>query len=158
MAMIGSGILSIVFYYMPQNLLGVWCLLVLQVVISAFAGMTFPLLWSMYADVSDYSEYKNGRSSTGLIFSSSSMAQKFGGAFGSALILWILAAFSYNTAQNAVQASATLNGLNLMMSWIPAVGCVIAAIAVAFYPLSEGKLKSISSELDVRRNREGASL
>ena len=157
-AMIGSGVLSIVFYYMPQNVLGVWCLLVLQVVISAFAGMTFPLLWSMYADVSDYSEYKNGRSSTGLIFSSSSMAQKFGGAFGSALILWILAAFSYNTAQNAIQPSTTLNGLNLMMSWIPAVGCAIAAIAVAFYPLSEKKLKCISSELEIRRNKEGASL
>lgn len=158
MAMIGSGVLSIVFYYMPQNVLGVWCLLVLQVVISAFAGMTFPLLWSMYADISDYSEYKNGRSSTGLIFSSSSMAQKFGGAFGSALILWILAAFSYNTAQNAIQPSTTLNGLNLMMSWIPAIGCAIAAIAVVFYPLSEKKLKSISNELEMRRSKEDVSL
>jgi len=154
MAMIGSGVLSVVFYYMPQTVVGVWCMLVLQVFISAFAGMTFPLLWSMYADISDYSEYKNGRSSTGLIFSSSSMAQKFGAAFGSALILWILDAFSYNTNTSVVQLPHTLIGLNLMMSWIPAIGCVIAAVAVAFYPLTEKRLKPIATELEMRRNNK----
>jgi len=157
-AMIGSCVLSVVFYYMPQNVIGVWCLLILQIFISAFAGMTFPLLWSMYADISDYSEYKNGSSSTGLIFSSSSMAQKFGGAFGSALILWILDAFDYKSASEAagsavaiVQTPATIDGLNLMMSWIPAAGCVLAAVAVAFYPLTEKRLKPIVEELEKRR-------
>ena len=41
--------------------------------------------------------------STGLIFSSSSMAQKFGGAMGGAAVMWILASFGYNTAEGAVQ-------------------------------------------------------
>ena len=87
LALIGSGVLSVVFFHMPLSVAGCWAIVVLQVLISAFAGMTFPLLWSMFADVADYSELKHGHSSTGLIFSSSSMAQKFGGAFGSALIL-----------------------------------------------------------------------
>jgi GPH family glycoside/pentoside/hexuronide:cation symporter len=154
LAMIGSGTLSIVFYYIPLTVAGCWILLLLQVIISAFAGLTFPLLWSMYADVADYSEYKNGSSSIGLIFSSSSMAQKFGAAFGSALILWLLAAFNYNTGANAVQVGSALTGLNLMMSWIPAIGCAIAAVAVVFYPLSEKKMKGIVSELNIKRNQE----
>jgi GPH family glycoside/pentoside/hexuronide:cation symporter len=155
LAMIGSGVLSIVFYYIPLTVSGCWILLLLQVVISAFAGLTFPLLWSMYADVADYSELKNGSSSIGLIFSSSSMAQKFGAAFGSALILWLLAAFNYNTGVNVHQAASALSGLNLMMSWIPAAGCAIAAVAVVFYPLSEKKMKAIAGELNERRMQEG---
>lgn len=151
LAMIGSGVLSVVFYYIPLTVAGCWILLLLQVIISAFAGLTFPLLWSMYADVADYSELKNGNSSIGLIFSSSSMAQKFGAAFGSALILWILAAFNYNTGANVVQSSHALTGLNLMMSWIPAAGCAIAAVAVIFYPLGEKKMKEITSKLNVKR-------
>jgi GPH family glycoside/pentoside/hexuronide:cation symporter len=83
----------------------------LQVVISTAARVTFPLLWSMYADVADLSELKNGRASTGLIFSSSSMAQKF----GSALILWLLVACGYGTAAGAVQSE------HAVMGW--GVGC-----------------------------------
>lgn len=54
---------------------GFWLMLVLQVVISMLTGVMSPLIWSMYADVSDYSELKNNTASTGLIFSSSSMAR-----------------------------------------------------------------------------------
>lgn len=44
----------------------------------------------MYADVSDYATEKNGTSSTGLIFSSGTMAQKFGGAISGSLIAALL--------------------------------------------------------------------
>ena len=55
---------------------------IFQVLISICAGSIFPLLWSMYADCADYSELKTGNRATGLIFSSSSMSQKFGWAIG----------------------------------------------------------------------------
>lgn len=126
-------------------------LLSLQVVISIAAGVTLPLLWSMFADIADYSEYKNGKASAGLIFSSSSMAQKFGGAFGSALILWALSSFGYDTSDGAVQSLRAVGGLKAMMSYIPALGALAAAILVTFYPLSREKMAEISSALEHRR-------
>ena len=58
--------------------------------ISTGAGLYSPLMWSMYADVADYATEKNGTSSTGLIFSSGTMAQKFGGAISGSLIATLL--------------------------------------------------------------------
>lgn len=150
-AMVVAGVLSVVFFYMPVSVWGCWMMLILQVLISICAGITFPLLWSMYADVADYAEYRDGVQSTGLIFSSSSMAQKFGGAFGSALILWLLAAYGYDTGEGAVQSGQALCGLRALMSWIPAIGCGLAALIVCLYPLSESRVKEISDKLSLSR-------
>lgn len=152
LALVVAGVLSLFIMFLPvSEPAGLWTLMGLQVLISVAAGVTLPLLWSMFADIADYSEYKNASASTGLIFSSSSMAQKFGGAFGSALILWVLAAFGYDTSENAVQAQSAITGLKAMMSWIPAAGAFLAAAVVAFYPLTTSRMKEISAVLAERR-------
>ena len=151
MSLLVASALSIFILFLPVTPAGMWTLMCLQILISVATGVTLPLLWSMFADIADYSEYRNGSASTGLIFSSSSMAQKFGGAFGSALILWALAGFGYDTSEAAVQTSAAVGGLKAMMSWIPALGAFAAAIVVAFYPLTTGKMAEISSALAERR-------
>ena len=69
-------VLSIAFFFVPCTPSGFWTMLVLQVIISIFTGVMSPLIWSMYADVSDYAELEFHTASTGLIFSSASMAQK----------------------------------------------------------------------------------
>lgn len=90
--------ICIAFYYVPtDNNSGLWVFLILQIVFGIFTGIASPLMWTMYADVADYAEHKFYTASTGLIFSSSSMAQKFGGAFGTAAVMWLLAAFGFNT-------------------------------------------------------------
>ena len=90
--------LCIAFYYVPTDSnSGLWMFMILQIIFGIFTGIASPLMWTMYADVADYAEYKFKTASTGLIFSSSSMAQKFGGAFGAAAVMWLLAAFGYNT-------------------------------------------------------------
>lgn len=152
-AMVGSAVLSAAFYYLPASAAGCRAMLALQIAVSVLAGMTFPLLWSMFADVADYSEYRHGRSSTGLIFSSSSMAQKFGGAFGSALILWLLAAYGYKTEAGAGQCAEALQGLRMLMSWLPAAGAALAAAVVWFYPLTEGRMQRIVGELNSQREK-----
>ncbi|MDE6446072.1 MAG: MFS transporter [Alistipes sp.] len=150
-AMAVAGVLSGAFYFVPATNAGAWAMLVLQIVISAAAGITFPLLWSMFADVADYSELRHGHGSTGLIFSSSSMAQKFGGAFGSALILWLLAAYGYDTSASAAQSGQAIVGLRMLMSWIPAAGCAAAIVLVALYPLGEKRVRAIAEQLALRR-------
>lgn len=146
-----SGLLSILFFFLPPTPAGCWAMLVLQILISVGAGITFPLLWSMYADVADYAELKQGHGSTGLIFSSSSMAQKFGGAFGSALILWLLAGYGYDTSAEAVQSADAVFGLRMLMSWIPAFWCGAAALLVGFYPLTERRVRELGEQLALRR-------
>ena len=151
-AMCVAALLSAVFFFVPATVAGCWAMLLLQIVISVAAGVTFPLLWSMYADVADWSELKNGHGSTGLIFSSSSMAQKFGGAFGSALILWLLAFYGYDTSATAVQSGEAIMCLRVLMSWMPAVWCVAAALLAVIYPLNEKRVSETAAELNRRRN------
>ena len=153
LALAVAGVLSLFIMFIPSTTGGMWTLIILQILISIATGVTLPLLWSMFADIADYSEYRNSSASTGLIFSSSSMSQKFGGAFGSALILWVLAAFGYDTSETAVQSQAAITGLKAMMSWIPSIGALAAAAVVVFYPLTTSRMAEISSVLAERRKK-----
>ena len=143
-------VLSIAFFFVPKT--GYWWMIVLQVVISIFTGIISPLVWSMYADVSDFAENRDGTASTGLIFSSASMAQKFGGAFGGYAVMALLAAFGYNTATGAVQTAEAVKGLWILMSWVPAAVAALAIVIVFFYPLTKKRMEKIQEELAVKRN------
>ena len=144
--------LSIAFFFLPATAGGYWAMLGLQVVISIFTGVISPLVWSMYADVADYSELKDGTASTGLIFSSASMAQKFGGAFGGSAVMWILAAFGYSTVAGTVQTDTAIMGLRILMSWLPAAVAALSILVVWFYPLTKQKMAGVQEELAKKRN------
>ena len=143
-------VLSIAFFFVPKT--GYWWMIVLQVVISIFTGIISPLVWSMYADVSDFAENRDGTASTGLIFSSAAMAQKFGGAFGGYAAMALLGAFGYNTAAGAVQTAEAVKGLWILMSWVPAAVAALAIVIVFFYPLTKSRMEKIQEELAVKRN------
>ena len=145
--LVGLIALSILFFYIPISGSGYWWMLVLQVFISILTGIISPLVWSMYADVSDFAELRDGTASTALIFSSASMSQKFGGAFGGAAVMWLLAAFGYDTTEGAVQTETAVYGLKLLMSWIPAAVAALSLIVIYFYPLTRKRMESIQKEL-----------
>lgn len=149
-------VLSILFFFLPATPFGYWTMLVFQVVISIFTGIISPLVWSMYADVADYSELKDGTASTGLIFSSASMAQKFGGAFGGAAVMWMLAGFGYDTTAGAIQTETAINGLRILMSWVPAAVAGLAVLVVWFYPLTKQKMAGVQTELAAKRGAQSA--
>ena len=145
-------VLSILFYFIPCTPTGYWTMLVFQILISILTGIMSPLVWSMYADVSDYAELKFQTASTGLIFSSSSMAQKFGGAIGGAAVLWLLDGFGYITdpaqlAQGVTQPDEALGCLRWLMSFIPACVALISMCVVWFYPLTTERINAINAEL-----------
>jgi GPH family glycoside/pentoside/hexuronide:cation symporter len=152
-------VLSVAFFFVPITSSGFWLMLILQVFISIFTGIMSPLIWSMYADVSDYAELKFHTASTGLIFSSASMAQKFGGAIGGAAVLWLLSGFGYITDSAALEAGAVqpesaLLTLRWLMSFIPAMVAGLAIIVVWFYPLTTERIEEIGSELKKIRSIE----
>ena len=148
-AILLAGLLSIVFYFIPNNI--VW-ILALQFLISIFAGYVLPLLWSMFADIVDHQELLTGRRATGLIFSSSSMSQKLGWALGAALSGWILAWFNY-IPDAVTQSADTIFGEKLMISLLPAACCVLAFLGMFFYQKKKKKVKEISEELNSRRQK-----
>lgn len=151
LVLVAVTVLSIIVAFLPETPAGMWALLVSQILICVAIGINSPLLWSMFADVADYSELKNGRASTGLIFSSSSMAQKFGAAFGSAIVLWVLMAFGYDNAKGAVQTPEALATIKALISWIPAIGSAAGIAIMLGYPLTDKKMSEIRQELSKKR-------
>jgi glycoside/pentoside/hexuronide:cation symporter, GPH family len=149
-AMLLAAILSFTFYFLTRN--DVVLILIFQFFISICAGCIFPLLWSMYADTADYSEWKQGRRATGLVFSASSMSQKLGWALGGAATGWLLAYFGFKA--NIAQSEFAQSGIRLMLSILPAAGAGISMLFISIYPLSEEKLKNITKELNTRRLSE----
>ena len=157
-------ILSVLFFFIPVSQTGFWLMLLAQVLISMLTGVMSPLVWSMYADVSDYAEQKYKTASTGLIFSSSSMAQKFGGAIGGSAALWLLAACGYisnpqtistfQTGEAFTQPDSALLCLRCLMSFIPAAVSIIAVLVVSFYPLTTARMKEIDAQLKIQRNEK----
>lgn len=151
LVLVAVTVLSIIVAFLPETPAGMWALLVSQILICIAIGINSPLLWSMFADVADYSELKNGRASTGLIFSSSSMAQKFGAAFGGAIVLWVLMAFGYDNAKGAVQTPEALATIKALISWIPAIGSAAGIAIMLGYPLTDKKMSDIRQELSKKR-------
>ena len=152
LAMSSATLFSFLVYALSPD--SVPLVLVLQCFISASAGFVFPLLWSMYADTADYSEWTTGRRATGLVFSASSMSQKFGWTLGGALAGWLLGFYGFKA--NVTQNQGTLTGIRLMVSIYPAVGALISAVFMLIYPLKEDFVRSIESDLAKQREAAGA--
>ena len=148
-AMALAAILSLIFYFFGKE--DVFLIMSFQVLISICAGCIFPLIWSMYADSADYSEWKQGRRATGLVFSASSMSQKFGWTIGGAGAGWLLGYYGFQA--NVEQTATAQNGIQLMLSILPAIAAAISVAFIAFYPLSEEKLQIIEQDLNEKRDQ-----
>ncbi|MDO5971283.1 MFS transporter [Flavivirga aquimarina] len=123
-------------------------------IISEFFAAIFPtLLFVMLGDAADYSEFKNGRRATGLVYSAGSFATKFGGGIAGAIIGFVLANFNYD-GQDAVAISGAVPGIVMLMSWIPSIIALIAAGLMFFYPLNQKTLDTVTLELNARRESE----
>lgn len=148
-AMALAAILSLIFYLFGKE--DVFLIMSFQVLISICAGCIFPLIWSMYADSADYSEWKQGRRATGLVFSASSMSQKFGWTIGGAGAGWLLGYYGFKA--NVEQTATAQNGIQLMLSILPAIAALISVAFILFYPLSEEKLQVIEQDLNEKRDQ-----
>ena len=148
--------LSCLFFFIPLTTGGYWLMMLMQVIISIITGIVSPLVWSMYADIADFAELKFNTASTGLIFSSSSMAQKFGGAIGGSAVTAILAAVGYSTEAGAIQTESALVWVRALMSFVPAAVAALSLIFLSFYPLTTKRMKEIQAELETRRNAQPA--
>lgn len=141
------GCLSVLFYFVPKDNISV--IYALQIAIGFALGPKSPLVFSMYADTADYSEWKNNRRATAMVFSAAAFAQKLGGAIAGAMIGWLLATMGY--VANQVQSDASAQGIVLLMTLIPAAFAFLSVFVVKFYALSEEMLTGIQGDLQQRK-------
>jgi Na+/melibiose symporter-like transporter len=148
-ALMLSGILTAAFYWVPQG--NLTAIFILGCSAEFFAAIMPTLYFTMLGDSADFSEWKNGRRATGLIYSAGTFVQKTGGGFAGALVLVVLAGYGYDGMDKST-IDAALPGMQLLMSWIPAAFAFLAAIVMIFYPLSCKQNQEIGDELIARRS------
>lgn len=141
--------LIINFFAAPDNLILIFTT---HIIFSLASGPGFPILWTMLADVADYSEWKTGRRATALVYSAATFGQKTGGALGAALMLLVLEGFGY--VANQSQSVSSLLGMRLTMTVIPGVIAIAGTVLLLFYTLSNEKMNLVEKELEERRKNQ----
>ena len=135
--------LSFTFYFVPKE--NITLMFALQIMIGLALGPKSPLVFSMYADTADFSQWRTGRRATAMIFSAAAFSQKLGGALAGAMIGWLLASLGYSA--NQVQSDASQAGIVLLMTVIPALFAAIAVPLIYLYSLDDKRLAKLHSEL-----------
>jgi Na+/melibiose symporter-like transporter len=147
-ALAGAG--SLAFYFLsPTN---VWGMVLLTVIIAIAYAPTIPLIWAIYADVADYSEWKTGRRFTGMVFATIGFALKSGLALGSASFLWIMAGFfDYDT--KLPSAPNAIAGFHFTSSIAVGLLFAICTVLLVNYPLGKHTTIQMAEELAERRKK-----
>ncbi len=149
-AIVGFSLTTIfmcLFILLPANAVGTT--FILEFIRALCYAPTIPLIWAMFADVVDFSEWKTGRRITGVIFATILFALKAGLSLGGAIALWLLSGYGYKP--NSVQTPEALQGIRLIVSIYPAIFLCIVVTCLAFYKINRKLNVQIQDELAERR-------
>jgi len=150
-AVAGFGLASLgtfAFYLLsPTNVAG---MLAWTILIAIFYAPTIPLVWAIFADVADYSEWTVGRRFTGMVFATIGFALKSGLALGSASFLWIMeGVFHYDTRFPA--APDAVAGYRFTSGVVVALLFAVCTVLLAIYQLNKATTLKMAEELARRR-------
>lgn len=124
-------------------------LFVLQGLLQLSFGPTIPILWSMMADVVDYSEWETGRRSTALAFASIVFGLKLGlgigGWFNGEALSWL------GYSKDATLTPMAERGIVALVSIVPAAALLVGAAVLRYYPLTDRFMDEIEAALAERR-------
>lgn len=144
-----STLFVLAFYFYPPQ--SVSLMFISQVFHGFFYGITIPILWAMIADVADYSEWKNNRRATAIIFSAMMVGLKAGLSIGGALTTSLLGLFNY-IPNSPEQPETAINGIKLLVSLFPAIPFLIGVGLLFFYEINKKMEVQIESDLKQRRS------
>jgi GPH family glycoside/pentoside/hexuronide:cation symporter len=108
-----------------------------------------PLPWAMMADVADFSEWKNNRRATAIVFAGIIIGLKIGLAIGGALSGYLLSLYGY--VANVVQTPHAILGIRLTTSIYPAIAMGIGVMILFFYEINKKTEFIMQDELAERR-------
>ncbi len=143
-----STLFILAFYFFSPESVGL--VFFSQVLHGLFYGVTIPLLWAMIADVADYSEWKNNRRATAIIFSAMIFGLKVGLSIGGALVASLLSWYGYDIAQN-IQSAATVNGIKVSISLFASLPFLVGVGLLFLYEINKPLEVKIEKELKLRR-------
>lgn len=149
-ALVISTLFILIFYFFPPKSVGL--MFTSQILHGLFYGVTIPILWAMIADVADYSEWKNNRRATAIIFSAMMVGLKAGLTIGGSLVTWILGTYNYIPNITSGQTETAINGTKLLVSIFPSIPFLIGASLLFFYKINKAKEVQIETDLKARRN------
>ncbi|MDX1283692.1 MAG: glycoside-pentoside-hexuronide (GPH):cation symporter [Draconibacterium sp.] len=150
-----STVFILLFFIFPPK--GVALMFGSQALHGFFYGITTPILWAMIADVADYSEWKNNRRATAIIFSAMMVGLKAGLSVGGALVTWILGLYGYihadvaSAGQEIVQPETVATGAKMLVSVYAAMPFLIGCALLFFYVINKKMEDQIEKELSERR-------
>ena len=150
-SLVVSGVVNSLLWFCGAS--DVSLIFTLGILSELFAAIFPTLCFVMLGDVADYSEWVNGRRATGLIYSATSFAMKFGGGIAGLIIGVVLARYGYD-GKVAESIQGALPGIKMLMSWIPGVLAVGTAVIMTLYPITTSKMDQITAELTARRNKQ----
>jgi glycoside/pentoside/hexuronide:cation symporter, GPH family len=127
-----------------------------QILHGFFYGITIPLLWAMIADVADYSEWKNNRRATAIVFSAMILGLKAGLTIGGSLVAGLLAHYGYSAGM-ALQNNETTEGIKTAVSLFASLPFFIAVACMFFYSINKPMETQIEADLNARRKSAGHS-
>jgi glycoside/pentoside/hexuronide:cation symporter, GPH family len=144
-----STIFIIFFYFFPPKSIG---LMFGTIILHGFFyGISTPILWTMIADVADYSEWKNNRRATAIIFSAMMVGLKAGLSIGSSLVTKILGSYNYIPKNTTGQSESAINGIKMLVSIYPAIPFLIALALLFLYEINKKMEVQLESDLKERR-------
>lgn len=142
-----TAIFSMAFYFLrPTDVVG---MALLTAIIAICYAPTIPLVWAMFADVADYSEWKNGRRATGMVFATIGFALKLGLAIGTSSFLWLMALYGYES--NKEQTATALEGIRQFSSIYVGAMFATCTVLLIVYRIGKDLTIQISNELAARR-------
>ncbi len=144
-----TTIFMALFYLVPSGAIGTMFLM--EYARALTYAPTIPLIWAMFADVVDYSEWKTGRRITGVIYATILFGLKTGLSLGGALAGWLLSAFGYQA--NAVQTPNALEGIRMTISLFPSIFFGIVIVCLVCYKIGKSLNIQIQDELAERRRK-----
>jgi glycoside/pentoside/hexuronide:cation symporter, GPH family len=152
-AVAGFGLAALgtfAFYLLsPTNVTG---MMVLTILIAIVYAPTIPLVWAIFADVADYSEWKTGRRFTGMVFATIGFALKSGLALGSASFLWIMAGF-FNYDTKLPSTPDAIAGYRACSAIVVGLLFAICTVLLAIYQLNKHVTIQMADELAERRRK-----
>lgn len=145
-----SALCLVAFNFYDKNSIGI--VFFTQILHGFTYGVTIPLLWAMIADVADYSEWKNNRRATAIIFSAMIFGLKIGLSVGGAVGAALLSNYGY-IAEQAIQTDDTISGIKLSVSVYPGLVFLVGCILLFRYEINKEMETQIESDLKQRRNK-----
>lgn len=143
-----NAVVSALPYFIPSD--QIIAIMIVKALYGFVSGIMAPLIFSTMADITDYGELKYKRRLDGLIASFTLFSLKIGLAVGGALATYLLAIHDYISG-GVAQTEATVSGILMSYTLIPAVGFVITAFIISRMKLTEQVVDDNAEQLKQQR-------